>query len=1153
MYFFLIDSHLCDDLFGCGGFVKSDYDINYSRVEIKLYTKHGSLKYHTDCAPHNGYYLIPVYDKGDYILKIEPPQGWSFEPSSVVLHIDGTTDPCSLNQDINFVFKGFTLSGQVFSRSRQRGPAGIKILLKDVHSKIVNETITTDGGYYSFPHLFPGKYSIEAFHDVWLFDESSESITLIDNMKSANKIIVAGYDVSGFVFSDGQPIQGVHFLLFSEDSISIPKGCNTEKVKGFSSVIKQSYLCYITSSSDGKFIFPSLPPGNYRLIPFYKGEHIEFDVSPPEMDFSVEEQSVFVEKSFQIQGFSVSGWIGTSSNGKNVPGVNVYINGVIHGTSDNNGIYHLENMRAGTYVLELKKDSMIFDLVEMKINPNTPRLPDIYVSKFSICGHIILDEYPLGLEKDNRTIAVTSINDNYKSLVLVNADGIYCHNVIRGKYYIEPVLSEIEASFGLKFIPEKHIVEVLDDPVQNLDFKQFRADVKGKVKCIDKCNNLVLDLAPLSHDRPHLKSDVAVDGNFELGKCLPGSYILTVMKDDWCFQSKNVKFTITDKDIINLELEQIGFQAIISLTHASSFKIKYPSGESHSVELQKSKNLLCLPEKGVYDFIPVGCHLYKKDVFKFDTDNPSEMALFPSKHLVSGTILTEINVTDIKIFVKRPGSDNEDVISLQEPLDKKGKFYRYTFSVFAQPNSELHFRAFSKQLLFRPVNATVNVQDDCLENAVEIVGKIGHFLNGSITPPITGVNIKVYMKDNSALFAETITDERGLFQVGPLEDESDYTVTAKADGYVFTSLDKRGEFLAFKLAEILVEVLNENETPLAGALLSLSGGTNYRKNSVTQSNGRLSFTDLGPGQYFLRPMLKEYSFEPTSKMIDIKEGTQVTIKIKGKRVAYSLYGIVSSLTGEAEVGIAVEALGVPSGSCSLYQEEAISEQGGAFRIRGLQPNCEYKLHLKPGADVNQHIERATPKEIPIKVTDGDITGVRLIVFRYFGQMDVSGNILTNQEYLQTLKVRLYREDVPDQLVHSVILGQSSFFYLPSMPIDNKTYVLQLESSLSTNAYFFEQPTVTFCANTSFYHFTFSFDPRIKSVEQEVTQGSIFALPVALIVLLLAYNYSKLLPMFSYLFYLLSTIVNPTRTQVLPENTTNESASVRRKVRPKRIQ
>lgn len=148
--------------------------------------------------------------------------------------------------------------------------------------------------------MFPGKYSIEAFHDIWLFDESSESITLTDNMKTANKIIVAGYDVSGFVFSDGQPIQGVRFLLFSESSLSIPKGCNAEKVKGFNTLVKENYLCHVISSKDGKFIFPSLPPGNYKLIPFYKGEHIEFDVSPPEVNFSVEEHSVFIEKHFQV-------------------------------------------------------------------------------------------------------------------------------------------------------------------------------------------------------------------------------------------------------------------------------------------------------------------------------------------------------------------------------------------------------------------------------------------------------------------------------------------------------------------------------------------------------------------------------------------------------------------------------------------------------------------------------------------------------------------------------------------------------------------------------------------------------------------------------------------------------------------------------------
>jgi hypothetical protein len=39
------------------------FDSNYFFVQMKLYTKQGVLKYKTDCAPNNGYFLIPLYDK----------------------------------------------------------------------------------------------------------------------------------------------------------------------------------------------------------------------------------------------------------------------------------------------------------------------------------------------------------------------------------------------------------------------------------------------------------------------------------------------------------------------------------------------------------------------------------------------------------------------------------------------------------------------------------------------------------------------------------------------------------------------------------------------------------------------------------------------------------------------------------------------------------------------------------------------------------------------------------------------------------------------------------------------------------------------------------------------------------------------------------
>jgi hypothetical protein len=58
-----------------------------------------------------GLYFIFLYIL--IVLQIEPPAGWSFEPKEVILNVDGTTDYCSQGKDINFVFKGFAITGKV--------------------------------------------------------------------------------------------------------------------------------------------------------------------------------------------------------------------------------------------------------------------------------------------------------------------------------------------------------------------------------------------------------------------------------------------------------------------------------------------------------------------------------------------------------------------------------------------------------------------------------------------------------------------------------------------------------------------------------------------------------------------------------------------------------------------------------------------------------------------------------------------------------------------------------------------------------------------------------------------------------------------------------------------------------------------------------
>lgn len=51
--------------------------MDFSNIKVKLVTSDGVLKSTTECAP-NGYYFLPIYDKGKFAIQLEGPQGWSF-------------------------------------------------------------------------------------------------------------------------------------------------------------------------------------------------------------------------------------------------------------------------------------------------------------------------------------------------------------------------------------------------------------------------------------------------------------------------------------------------------------------------------------------------------------------------------------------------------------------------------------------------------------------------------------------------------------------------------------------------------------------------------------------------------------------------------------------------------------------------------------------------------------------------------------------------------------------------------------------------------------------------------------------------------------------------------------------------------------------
>ncbi|XP_078724820.1 BOS complex subunit NOMO1-like [Lampetra fluviatilis] len=1135
-----------EDVLGCGGFVKSDIDINFSLIEIKLYTKQGNLKYQTDCAPNNGYFMIPLYDKGDFTLKIEPPLGWSFEPSSVELHVDGATDPCSTGEDIDFLFTGFSVAGRVLSRNMESGPAGVLVELT-AGGDALQSVRTQPGGRYSFGRVHPGEYEVKASHATWTLHPASVAVTVgVANGNAGEGLVVAGYQVTGSVRSEDEPVQGVQLLLFSSVAQQDVAGCSFGPVKGFSAASTlPAFVCSTTSTHAGTFMFPSLPCGSYSLVPFYQGERITFDVAPARLDFTVEHDSLSLETVFRVMGFSVTGRVLEAVGGNGIPGAVVSLNNIQVITRED-GSFRLENMTTGSYTIATSKEHYSFPPVSSKIAPSTPTLPDIVASSFSVCGTVSVDRLPEGGRGGGRRrVTLTPVGGAAATEVSeTDALGAFCFLAPSGTYGLQVDVSEAESKAGLALQPALQTVTVTRAPVLGLSFTQLLLSLSGTVSCLAGCGELALTLqhaAPQGEKRSLSLSDSGPVADFSFDRLLLGRYKVSVGQEEWCWKNRSLEVELLESGGGgHVEFRQTGFMLRCSLSHSIALEFYQDEKGPENVgvyNLTKGMNRFCLSLPGMYKLTPRSCHRFQQDVYTYDTAHPSVLAMTATHHLVQGAIVTDKMAVDITLTVQSSleetqvlgplrleGDEEEEAAAEAEeegeagereqgpvaPLPPAQAPFTYPYSFWARAGEKVRVEAASRELLFYPASTEAVVQgESCPERLAAVSGEAGVFVAGRVEPALPGVAIDIRESGAADSLVTVLTDEHGSYRVGPLQGHRDYAVSAAKEGFVLRPVDGRhGHFQAFALASITLTITSEDGQPLPGVLLSLSGGQ-FRSNRLTQDNGSYKFTNLTPGQFFFKPMMKEFRFEPPSQVVDVQEGHAVHIDVSAFRVAYSCFGWVWSLSGEAEAGVGVEAVG--QGACGTSVEESATDEEGRFRLRGLTPSCTYHVRVK--REGNDHVERAIPHYRAVQVDTRDIHDVNIVAFRHMNQFDLSGNIITpSQELLATLKVVLYRGENLDTPFQTLSLTQSSFFHFPPLQRDGESYTMALESSLPRALYEFSLPEVSFSTAGFHKHVTLSFSPRRKAMEQEASQGSYLALPLTLLLLIAIYNHDKALPM-----------------------------------------
>ena len=197
---------------------------------------------------------------------------------------------------------------------------------------------------------------------------------------------------------------------------------------------------------------------------------------------------------------------------------------------------------------------------------------------------------------------------------------------------------------------------------------------------------------------------------------------------------------------------------------------------------------------------------------------------------------------------------------------------------------------------------------------------------------------------SGSVVATVMTLADGTFKVGPLYDDRKYVCSAKKAGFHFQEVSS-GTFKSVRLGSLEVEVTDESGAALPNVLLSISG-SDYRKNSLTSATGSLNLPELFPGDFFLRVALKEYQFAPASLSFVISEGLTKSVKIQAKRVSYSVFGSVSYLSGAPVPNFVVDALQQDASGSLLRVEEAIVEETGNFRLRGLPAGQNFVIAVR---------------------------------------------------------------------------------------------------------------------------------------------------------------------------------------------------------------
>lgn len=227
------------------------------------------------------------------------------------------------------------------------------------------------------------------------------------------------------------------------------------------------------------------------------------------------------------------------------------------------------------------------------------------------------------------------------------------------------------------------------------------------------------------------------------------------------------------------------------------------------LQIEPGTNTICVKAAGKYDFTPISCHKYDQSSLIYDVDTATKaLNLQPIKHLVTVDIKTDITPGDFYAELKI-----DETTTKQGPLKPKKiqseQSNLYTIEVYMKSGESITVTPIAEYLWFEPKSYNIEGSDDCVDYGVQIYGKKGKIIQGKVVPKLEEVEIIVVRSDGEKIIR--MTDKQGQYKFPTLDASYNYEIKAEKESYSFTGPDTNGNFLAHKLAEVIVEVIDKKD------------------------------------------------------------------------------------------------------------------------------------------------------------------------------------------------------------------------------------------------------------------------------------------------------------------------------------------------------